>query len=153
MWLMRQKLRRVNNLLSCYVTSWGNFSPNQIEEKLFWLLVSWIWGLRKQNDWMKDKSILRENPCRPTVDGASCGPIGPTLVWPKAILFGQLWYLYKTMAAWPPFRSRSHQSPLWEILPLGSQVSMLFLQKSRFDANMFLINQRFYTRSSPFILN
>lgn len=50
---MRQKLRRVNNLLSCYATSWGNFSPNQIEEKLFWLLVSWIWGLRKQNEGQK----------------------------------------------------------------------------------------------------
>ena len=106
------------------------------------------WGNR-----MKDKSKLRENPCRPTVDGPSCGPIGPTLVWPKAILFGQLWYLYKTMAVWPPFRSRSHQSPLWEIVPLGSQVSILFLQKWRFDVNMFLINQRFYTWSSPFILN
>lgn len=33
--------------------SWGNFSPNQIEEKLFWLLVSWIWGLRKQNEGQK----------------------------------------------------------------------------------------------------
>ena len=59
---MRQKLRGVNNLLSCYVMSRGNFSPNlkkNCSGYLFpgfgdeQLLVSWIWGLRKQNEGQK----------------------------------------------------------------------------------------------------
>lgn len=129
----------------------GNFSPNQIKEKLFWLLVFWIWGLRNQETEWRTKAYWGKILVGLQWMGPRVGPQAQPWSDPRLFYLGN----FGTFTRLWRYGHHSDQGlmGLWGILPLGSQVSILFLQKSRFDVNTFLINQRFYTWSSPFILN